>query len=111
MVLGVAVGAGSYSGGRAGARRLFFENPDYRLSTIEAHTDGTLQREQILQTAGLHEGETIFRVNLATVHDRLQQLPQVVYVQVVLSLPEKLAIKITEPKPTAYITSQQQSST
>ena len=28
------------------AKRLFFENPDYRLSQIEVQTDGTLQRDR-----------------------------------------------------------------
>ncbi len=108
IALVMALGAGIYIGARAGARRLFFENPDYRLSTIEAQTDGTLQREQILQTAGLLEGENIFRVNLARVHDRLQQLPQVDEVQVVRRLPGEIDIKITERKPIAWITSEKQ---
>jgi POTRA domain-containing FtsQ-type protein/cell division protein FtsQ len=108
IALVMAVGAGIYIGARAGARRLFFENSDYRLSAIEAQTDGTLQREQILQTAGLREGENIFRVNLARVHDRLQQLPQVDEVQVVRKLPGEIDIKITERKPIAWITSEKQ---
>ena len=62
--------AAIYAGTREGARRLFFENPDYTVKTIELQTDGTLQREQILNAADLHEGENIFRVNLARVHDR-----------------------------------------
>jgi cell division septal protein FtsQ len=77
IALTIALGGGLYLGARAGARRFFFDNPDYRLTTIEVQTDGMLQHEQILQTAGLEEGENIFRVNLALVQDRLQQLPQV----------------------------------
>ena len=106
LVIGLA--AGIYLGAGAGARRFFFDNPDYQLSTIEAQTDGTLQREQILQTAGLHEGKNIFRVNLARVHDRLQQLPQVDEVQVVRKLPGEIDIKITERKPIAWITGEKQ---
>jgi cell division septal protein FtsQ len=62
---------------RHGAKQLFFDNPDYRLSKIEVQTDGTLQRDQILKAADLREGENIFSVNLQRVHDQLQQLPQV----------------------------------
>ena len=47
-----ALCAGVYSATREGAKRLFFENPDYPLSQIEVQTDGTLQREQILKAAG-----------------------------------------------------------
>jgi len=104
IVLCVAI----YLGAREGAKRFFLENPDYRLSTIELQTDGMLQREQILQTAGLREGENIFHVNLARVHDRLQQLPQVDDLQVVRKLPGEIDIKISERKPIAWITSEKQ---
>jgi hypothetical protein len=73
--LGV-IGAPGF-GARFGAKRLFFENPDYQLSQIQVQTDGTLQRDQILDAAELREGENIFSVNLAQVRDRLLQLPQV----------------------------------
>ena len=100
--------AGIYARVREGAQRFFFENPDYQLKTIEVQTDGTLQREQILNAADLREGENIFRVNLARVHDRLQQLPQVDEVQVVRKLPGEIDIRIVERKPIAWITSEKQ---
>ena len=74
VVLAIALVAGCYYGVRAGLRRFFFDNPDYRLSTIAIRTDGTLQRDQVLKSAELREGLNIFSVNLARVHDRLQQL-------------------------------------
>jgi cell division septal protein FtsQ len=103
IALVIALAAGSYFGMREGARRFFFENPDYQLKAINVQTDGTLQREQILSVAGLHEGENVFQVNLATVHDRLQELPQVDEVQVVRKLPSEVDIKILERKPIAWI--------
>ena len=106
LVIGLSVGI--YLGAREGARRFFFENPDYRLSQIEVQTDGTLQREQILKMTDLHEGENIFRVNLAHVRDALQQLPQVDEVQVVRKLPAEIDIRITERKPVAWITGEKQ---
>jgi cell division septal protein FtsQ len=108
FVLVLVLVIGLYVGVREGARRFFFENPDYSLSQIDVQTDGTLQREQILKMTGLHEGENIFRVKLARVHDALQQLPQVDDVQVVRKLPAEIDIKITERKPIAWITSEKQ---
>lgn len=93
---------------RYGANRLFFENPDYRVSKIEVQTDGTLQRDQVLKTAELREGENIFSVNLARVHDRLEQLPQVNEVQVVRNMPSEINIQIVERKPVAWITSEKE---
>ena len=108
IVLALALGLGLVLGVRFGAKRLFFENPDYRLSQIEVQTDGTLQREQILRAADLREGENIFSVNLARVQERLLQLPQVDEVQVVRKVPGEIDIRITERKPIAWITSDKQ---
>jgi len=105
IVLALVLVVGIVFGVRLGAKRLFFENPDYRLSQIEVVTDGTLQRDQIVKTAELREGENIFNVNLSRVRDRLQQLPQVDEVQVVRKMPAEIDIRIVERKPIAWITS------
>src|SRR5436190_2540917 len=106
MAAGVCIGV--LLGVRFGAKRLFFENPDYQLSQIDVQTDGTLQRDQILKTADLHEGENIFMVNLGQVQERLQQLPQVDEVQVMRKLPGEIDIRLVERKPIAWITSDKQ---
>ena len=103
IALVIALAVGLYFGVREGARRFFFENPDYQLRAVNVQTDGTLQRDQILNVAGLHEGENVFGVNLAKVRDRLQDLPQVDEVQVVRKLPAEIDIKIVERKPIAWI--------
>ncbi|PYL26765.1 MAG: hypothetical protein DMF37_00875 [Verrucomicrobia bacterium] len=105
VVLVAGLCSAVYVGAREAARRLFFENRDYQLKTIELQTDGTLQREQVLKVADLREGENIFSVNLARVHDRIQQLPQVDEVQVVRKLPTEIDIRLVERKPVAWITS------
>jgi cell division septal protein FtsQ len=107
LLVGV-VGIGIFFGVRFGAKRLFFENPDYQLSQIDVQTDGTLQRDQILKTAELHEGENVFSVNLGQVRDRLQQLPQVDEVQVIRKLPGEIDLRIVERKPIAWVTSDKQ---
>src|SRR5438309_6071761 len=108
IALVIALIAGIYVGGRFAAKRFFIDNPDYKLSEIEVQTDGTLQREQILSVADVREGENIFRVNLARVHERLQELPQVDEVEVVRKLPAEIDIRIVERKPIAWITSEKQ---
>jgi cell division septal protein FtsQ len=108
VLLFAGISVGLYFGGRLAARRLFFENPEYRLSQIEIETDGTLQRDQILKATGLQEGENIFSVNLAHVQECLQQLPQVDEAQVVRKMPGEIDIRIVERKPVAWITSEKQ---
>src|SRR5205823_3121202 len=91
-----------------GAKAFFFENQDYQLRTIELQTDGTLQREQILKVADLHEGENIFSMNLGRVRESLQRLPQVDEVEVVRKLPGEIDIRVVERKPVAWITGEKQ---
>ncbi len=106
IALVIALCAGAYYGVRTGLSRFFFDNPDYSLKTIAVQTDGTLQRDQVLEAGALREGLNIFSVNLAEVHDRLQQLPQVDDVQVERKMPNEIDITITERKPIAWITSE-----
>lgn len=108
IALVVALAFGAYVGIRQGAKRFFFDNPEYRLTTIDVQTDGTLQRERVMEVTALCEGENIFHVDLAHVHDQLQQLPQVDEVQVVRKLPGEIDIRITERKPIAWITPEKQ---
>jgi POTRA domain, FtsQ-type len=108
IALVIAIVGGVYLGARAAAKRFFIDNPDYQLSRIEVQTDGTLQREQILAVANLHEGENVFRVNLAKVHEHLQELPQVDQVEIVRKLPSEIDIRIVERKPIAWITTEKQ---
>jgi cell division septal protein FtsQ len=108
IALVILLAGGIYVGARVAAKRFFIDNPDYKLSNIEVQTDGTLQRDQILNVAGLHEGENIFRVNLARVHEQLQELPQVDEVEVVRKLPAEIDIRIVERKPIGWITSEKQ---
>jgi cell division protein FtsQ len=108
LAIAIAIIAGVYIGARFAAKRFFLDNPDYKLSNIEVQTDGTLQREQILSIADIREGENIFRVNLARVHSRLRDLPQVDEVEVVRKLPAEIDIRIVERKPIAWITSERE---
>ena len=108
VALVIALIAAIYIGARVAAKRFFIDNPDYKLSAIEVQTDGTLQREQVLSVAELREGENIFRVNLARIHERLQELPQVDEVEIIRKLPAEIDIRIVERKPIGWITSEKQ---
>ena len=108
VILVAALCGAAYAGVRESAKRLLFENSDFQIKTIELQTDGTLQREQVLKAVDLHEGENIFKVNLARVHDSIQQLPQTDEVQVVRKLPGEIDIRVVERKPVAWITSEKE---
>src|SRR5438128_3622488 len=108
IALVILLAGGLYVGARVAAKRFFIDNPDYKLNNIEVWPDGTSQRDKILNVGGLRESENIFRVNLARVQARLQELPQVDEVEITRKLPSEIDIRIVERKPIGWITSEKQ---
>lgn len=104
LILVASLAGGAWYGGRECLNRFLWLNPDYNLTTIEIEDDGTLTRDQILDAAGIHEGENIFRVNLSKARDGMGRLPQVERVEMERMLPGKITITIAERKPIAWLT-------
>jgi cell division septal protein FtsQ len=109
LMLICAAVAGSFIGGRAALRRFFWQNPDYNLAEVEIHTDGPLTRDQIMETASIHEGVNIFSVKLGSARKALMDLPQVERAEIERVLPNKLSIDITERKPVAWVADKEDS--
>lgn len=102
VVIGGVVG-GSWWGGHQLLGKFLWDNTDYRLTEIDALTDGNLSRDTILQTAGIREGENIFSVSLSGARENLESLPQVAFVEMTRTLPNRVTIKIEERRPVAWV--------
>jgi|GEM_PF-486121 len=102
VVAGVLIG-GSVYGGRAALRKFLWQNKEFQISEIKVNTDGSLTRDEILKTAGIHLGENIFSVKLGEAHDHLAKLPQVEHVEIQRGLPNNISIDIEERHPVAWI--------
>ncbi len=103
VLLAGVVGGGLYFGATRGIARLFYQNPDYNIATLQVETDGVLSRDQVLDCAGLREGMNIFHVNLDQARERLETLPLVQKVQIQRLLPNKVSITLVERRPIAWI--------
>jgi len=98
-----ALTAGIYFGATTGWRKLFWQNPDYALREIHFTSDGSLTREQALQTIRLKPGDNIFSYRIAAAREALRNLPQVATAEVTRYLPNRIEITVTERKPTAWV--------
>jgi cell division septal protein FtsQ len=98
---GLSVGA--VFAGRAGMKRFVWENPTYALSDLRISSDGLLTRLQILEVAGIQEGENIFRVDLHKAKMALDQIPQIERVEIRRVLPDRVDIRISERQPLAWV--------
>jgi cell division septal protein FtsQ len=107
MILLASLAGAVWYGGRECLNRFLWRNPDYILTTVEISDDGTLSREQIQDTAHIHEGGNIFLVNLSKARDSLSLLPQVERVELERTLPGKITITIAERKPIAWLTAKE----
>ncbi len=101
------IGGAIYLGATRGLARLFYQNPDYNITTLQVETDGVLTRDQVLDSAGLREGMNIFHVNLDQARERLETLPLVQKAQVQRHLPNKVAIILVERRPIAWVAPEQ----
>ena len=77
VIVGVALIAGAWLGGKEMLRRFVWENPDYILTDLRVTSDGALTREQILSAAKITEGHNLYSYDLAIARTDLDQLPQV----------------------------------
>jgi len=103
FLLCTAIG-GAWVGGRIALRRYFWQNPEYTLSEISIHTDGSLTRDQILEATGIKEGRNIFAVNLSAARKGIMALPQVERADIERIMPHEISIDIAERKPVAWVT-------
>jgi cell division septal protein FtsQ len=102
-VLGVALLGGAAYGVHELLRRNFWDNPEYRVREIRVTTDGSLERERLLEVARLEVGANLFRVNLERASRSLEALPQVARAEIQRVPPDRLSVEVRERQGVAWI--------
>lgn len=105
IVLSISLVVGAWVGGKEALRRFVWENPEYYIREVKVSTDGTLNRDQVLGAGNIVVGKNIFLLNLAKARAGIEKLPQVERAEVTRTLPNRLAITITERQPIGWIVS------
>ena len=103
LILIGTVSAAVFCGVREGWKRYVLENPRYVLSSLEIVTDGTLSREEVTRESGIQVGMNTFSINLSKAQQKLMKLSRVEFVEITKTRSDRIAIKITERKPVAWI--------
>lgn len=81
----------------------FTENAAYSINEIKIETDGTLPRSQVVELAGVREGQNLFAVDLPGVRAALESHPVIRRAEIRRLLPDKLQIIISERVPIAQV--------
>ena len=76
------------------------------IETIEIETDGSLEREWLLEYLDIRADENLLSVDLASLKERLERIGQVETAEVERRFPSSLAVTLTEREPIARILAQ-----
>ncbi len=85
--------------------RVFFENEEFVLQTLEIQTDGSLSLERLAEIANVAPGMNLLDLDLGVVQEQISRLPQVERVTVTRELPDRLQILVRERMPVAWLSS------
>ena len=81
----------------------FYENPQFLLKRVEVATDGTLTKQEILQTAQVPAAINLLEIDLASIDARLRRRSQVRDARVRRKVPDTLEITVWERTPFAWL--------
>lgn len=103
LVVLVSIVVGIGLGFRWMGRKLFSENPRFRIQHLEITCDGKLQEEQIREYSGLSEGLNLFSFSFDDIKERLEKVPMVESIELKRELPSTLYVHVKERVPVARI--------
>ncbi|MEO0415597.1 MAG: FtsQ-type POTRA domain-containing protein [Verrucomicrobiota bacterium] len=83
--------------------RVFYENPDVRLTRLNVQTSGTIEEAIIAGEAGVKSGDALMGIDLEDVRKRLEKRNDVETVEVRRIMPDQLVIKVQERQPVAWL--------
>ena len=82
---------------------LFMQSNQFRAREIEVNGNGRLNRQQVLDIAGIDSRTNILKLNLSTTRKRLLADPWIADAAVSRSIPSGLTVSIREEKPLAML--------
>lgn len=92
-------------GAKWGYDRIFFENEEFVLRSLEIQTDGSINVARLAEIANVSPGMNLMDLDLGLVQDQISRLPQVEQVTVARELPDRLRILVRERMPVAWLSS------
>ena len=79
--------------------RIFGSGPEFRIREIAFETDGTLDREWLLERLSLAEGASLLQTDIFRIRERVGAHPQVAECVVRRRFPETLEVRVREHQP------------
>ncbi len=83
--------------------KAFYDNPEFLLKHVEVLNDGTLTKQEILQTAQIPSKINLLEIDLKAIDTNLRSRSQVRDVRVKRKVPDTLEIMVWERTPVAWL--------
>ncbi len=84
-------------------QKAFYENPEFTLKRVDARTDGTLTRSELLSIAAIPAVSNLLELDLEAIRRRLLDRSQIMTAQVTRQLPHTLMINVRERQPVVWL--------
>lgn len=101
VILGL-IGAAGW-GAWKGIRHAFYENPDFRLRSVDLNENTAIDEFGVYQTAGIDPQANLFALDIDQITERLKAVPALSAVHVERQLPGTLAVRVIARSPRAWV--------
>lgn len=86
-----------------GIRHAFYENPDFRLQSVDLNENSAIDEFGVYQTAGIDPQSNLFALDIDHITERLKTVPALSSVHVERRLPGTLAVRVIARTPRAWV--------
>lgn len=93
----------SFLGIRFVGHSLFDENELFHVSSLDIKNGDVINRDLVMEYAGLNECSNLFGINIGTMREKLLLVPRVQSVEISRRMPGTLELRVTERVPIARI--------
>lgn len=101
-VIAALLGAAGF-GAWKGIRHAFYENPDFRLRTVDLNPNNAIDEFGVYQAADIDPLANLFNLDINLISKRLQQVPALSTVHVERRLPGTLYVRVLARTPCAWV--------
>ena len=101
VVAGI-IGAAGW-GAWKGIRHAFYENPDFRLQSVDLNENSAIDEFGVYQTANIDPQSNLFALDIEHITKRLKAVPALSAVHVERQLPGTLAVRVVARSPRAWV--------
>jgi cell division septal protein FtsQ len=81
---------------RFAGRRLFYDNPEFKVRAVEAKSDGVIPPDEIRRWTGVQKGQSLMKLDVARIKAQIERVALVREAHVSKSFPDRVVVQVVE---------------